>query len=303
MRSQMILAVHPTTDRSWMLGMHHCETDHVFTVAEQELFEWIGRRLADSLSTLIVLRELRASEATLERRIRDRTAELERANEELESFSYSVSHDLKAPLRAVTGYTAALLDDCGEAVGTTGREYIRRMQASCEQMDTLIRSLLELSHVSRAEMTAVQSVDLSRHAEQAIAALRVLHPNREARVEIEPELVVEGDSALLRAAVANLIGNAWKYSAQKPVAEIRMRRLSAADEPMTLVIEDNGAGFDNRKAERIFQAFERLHPTSQFVGSGIGLATVRRVLDKHGATISADGQVGRGATFTIRFTA
>ncbi len=239
--------------------------------------------------------EFRRLNQTLEQRVADRTAQLEAANAELESFAYAVSHDLRAPLRGITGWSASLLEEYGDRLDTTGREYLDRVIAQAERMGRLIESLLEMSRVTRVRLR-YEVVDLGRMAEAVSADLRASHPERFVRMVIPTGLFARGDPMLLRVVMENLVRNAWKFTAHSDPAciEIGVRQ----DGPDTLFfVRDNGAGFDMRYADKLFTPFHRLHRVDEFPGTGIGLATVQRIIRRHGGAIRAEAEVGNGATF------
>ena len=235
--------------------------------------------------------EVRRLNAGLEERVRKRTAELEATNRELEAFSYSVSHDLRAPLRTVDGFSLALEEDYGHVLEGNGRDYLHRIRKGVQRMGQLIDSLLQLSRVTRAELIH-EPVDLSAVASAVASELAGQNPGRTILFEIEPGLKCMGDSRLLRAALENLIGNALKFTAQQPAARIELGRSGNS-----YFIRDNGVGFDMRYADKLFTAFNRLHGDKDFVGSGIGLATVARIVHRQQGKIWAESEVGRGATF------
>lgn len=240
--------------------------------------------------------EVRALNSSLEERVRERTAELESTNRELEAFSYSVSHDLRAPLRTIDGFSLALAEDYASAVDDTGRDYIARVRAGVQRMGQLIDALLQLSRITRAE-TVREPVDISALASSVAADLQetaVLSGSPALVVHIEPGLHAEADAKLLRVALENLLGNAAKFSSKKPDPEISFG-WDAAEQ--AFFIRDNGAGFDMHYASKLFNAFNRLHGDKDFKGSGIGLATVARVIRRHGGRIWAHGVVDHGATF------
>ncbi|GAP37653.1 sensory box histidine kinase [Piscinibacter sakaiensis] len=241
---------------------------------------------------------LQALNAELERRVAARTAELQAANEELDAFAYAVSHDLRAPLRAMSGFSAALVEDHGDRLDAEARGYLEHIVQGAQRMGGLIDGLLRLSRTVRGELHA-ETVDLSRLAERAVAELRRQEPQRAVAVEIEPGLQVVGDPRMLDAVMVNLVGNAWKYSAGAAAAHIRVHAETRGD-ARWFCIEDNGAGFDMAHAGRLFKAFARLHRQDEFPGMGIGLATVQRVIHRHGGRLEAEGRPGEGATF--RFT-
>jgi PAS domain S-box-containing protein len=237
--------------------------------------------------------------AELEARVRKRTQELQDSNRELEAFSYSVSHDLRGPLRAIAGFTGLLRDRHYETIDADGRRYIDRVLAGTQRMSNLIDDLLELGRVTRVELRQRQ-VDLSDYARVILARLREGAPERAVSIVIEPHLQVEGDPGLLEIALENLLDNAWKFTAGRPVAEIRFGRLAEQGE-RTFFVQDNGVGFDPRYAANLFGVFQRLHAAAEFPGTGVGLATVQRIVRRHGGRIWADAGVDRGATiyFTI----
>jgi signal transduction histidine kinase len=220
--------------------------------------------------------------------------ELERANRELSAFSYSVSHDLRSPLRVVDGFSLLLDQEYGAALDDNARMYIERIRHGVRHMTTLIRDLLELARVSRVE-TCWTRVDLSALARHIVDRLREGEPAREVTVEIAGGLMTQGDPPLLEVALTNLLGNAWKYTATSPQARIEVGRDDADGSPY--FVRDNGVGFDMAHAEEIFRPFHRLHDAGEFEGSGVGLATVDRVIARHGGRIWAEGVEGHGATF------
>jgi signal transduction histidine kinase len=295
-RAQMILGVHPKTDKPWMLGIHHCTDDHVYTQEERTLFAGIGRRLGDALSTLVALRDLRASEANLERAVRERTAQLERANEELRAFSYSVSHDLRAPTRQIRGFGELLLDGYADVLDETGKTYLNFMISGSARMDEITSSLLRLARATRAELE-FEPVNLTTVATEIAANLRESSQEQKVTFSIEPGLEVTGDSALLRIAFENLLENAWKYSSHEAESVIHIG-LSQSPEP-AVYVRDNGVGFDMEQSHKLFESFSRLHSGFDFAGTGIGLATVRRIVSRHGGRVWAEGEPGHGATFYV----
>ena len=230
--------------------------------------------------------------------LRRRTAEVEQANRELETFSYSVSHDLRAPLRSIDGFSQALLDDYSGVLDETGRGFLGRVRAATQRMGLLIDDLLRLSRMSRETMRP-EPIDLSGMAAEIAGELQLADPGRSVKLEIEPEIRVVGDRRLLRVAMENLLCNAWKFTRGTPGARIDVREESGAD-GVEYVVSDNGAGFDMRFADKLFGPYQRLHGSEQFEGTGIGLATVQRIVHRHSGTITAVSELGRGATF--RFT-
>jgi two-component system sensor histidine kinase/response regulator len=221
--------------------------------------------------------------------------ELEHKNQELESFSYAVSHDLRAPLRRIEAFSRAVLESQHERLDADGRRFFDRIREASRQMSQLIDDVLHLSKVSRAELRQ-QEVDLSALATAILERLREAEPDRVVETRIRPGVVVSGDGQLLRIALTNLLENAWKFTARQPEASIEFGLSSVAGE-RTYFVRDNGAGFDMAHADRLFGPFQRLHLGTEFPGSGIGLATVRRIVHRMGGRVWAEGLVGRGATF------
>jgi PAS domain S-box-containing protein len=239
--------------------------------------------------------EVRLLNSELELRVRQRTEELEASARELDAFAYSVSHDLRAPLRSVDGFSQILLEDYTDRIDGTGQDYLRRLRASTQRMGRLIDDLLELSRTTRTELRREQ-VDLSELARATTAELRAADPDRDVTVVIADGLVAPGDRRLLGLAVQNLFSNAWKFTAKRPDARIEMESVWQ-DGQLQFRVSDNGAGFDMRYVDKLFGPFQRLHTVAEFEGTGIGLATVRRIIRRHGGEVRGEGAPGRGATF------
>ncbi len=239
--------------------------------------------------------ELQEYREHLEREVKKRTQELLAANRELEAFAYSVSHDLRAPLRAVDGFSKALAEDFTEKLNEEGRDYIRRIRGASQKMAQLIDDMLKLSRVTRDEMKYT-SVCLSDIAEEIINEHRDSEPERKVEFINTPGLIVNGDQQLIHAALENLLSNAWKFTSLKDVAKIELGTKLIEGETVYF-IRDNGAGFEMRYADKLFGAFQRLHAVTEFPGTGIGLAIVQRVLNRHGGRIWAESEVNRGAAF------
>ncbi|GAA3227634.1 ATP-binding protein [Dactylosporangium siamense] len=239
--------------------------------------------------------QVRRLNAELEDRVLQRTAELHASNQELDAFAYSVSHDLRAPLRSLDGYSQLLLEDYGDRLDGDGREYLDRLQANVARMAAMIDDLLNLSRATRTELHR-GTVDLTAIARDVVAELRAADPDRQVRVSVADGLTAAGDADLIRLVLQNLLGNAWKFTAKRDDAAVEV----GAEPAAVLFVRDNGAGFDMRFAGKLFEPFQRLHAASDFEGTGIGLAIVHRVVTRHGGRIWADGTVGDGAVF--RFT-
>ena len=230
-----------------------------------------------------------------EEELRQRTAALEVANSELESFCYSVSHDLRAPLRSMDGFSTALLEDYADKLDDEGRRYLRIVQESANAMSGLIDDLLKLSRVTRSDMIP-EEVDLGDIAREVVLGLEKAEPDRRVEVAIGEDLTARGDRSLLRLALENLLGNAWKFSGKVASPRIELGTVQHHGERVYFV-RDNGAGFDMSYANKLFRPFQRLHKSSEFSGTGIGLATVQRIIRRHGGRIWAESKVGEGATF------
>jgi light-regulated signal transduction histidine kinase (bacteriophytochrome) len=256
--------------------------------------------VADVNDRRLVEEEIRALNAELEQRVAARTTELERVNHELETFAYSVSHDLRGPLRAVDGFSKVLLDDYAEKLGDDGRHYLERIRAGAVRMGTLIDEILKLSRLSRQRFER-EPIDISALAREIVSELSSLEPDRRVEVEIEDGLVAEADRGLVQSVLQNLLGNAFKFTAKTDHARVRFGTMEQDGVPVYFVA-DNGAGFDMAHAKGLFRPFQRLHRESEFPGTGIGLATVVRAVHRHGGAIWARGGVNEGATFYFTLT-
>jgi PAS domain S-box-containing protein len=262
---------------------------------------WFGTNtdISEQRKTEEALREseerLRQLNAGLETRVRERTAQLEAANKELEAFAYSVSHDLRAPLRGIDGWSLALVEDYAGQLDDRAHKYLDRVRSEAQRMGLLIEDLLELSRITRAEMER-NTVDLTAVAHAVAASLREAHADRRIEFLIGPGLTAAGDAPLLEIALTNLLGNAVKFTAPRAEARIEFGQ-AECDGERAFYVRDNGVGFDKAFASPLFGAFQRLHKASEFPGTGIGLATVQRIIHRHGGRVWAEAQPGQGATF------
>lgn len=246
-----------------------------------------AQRCADALA--------RAAHDDLSRLVAERTDALEATNRELEAFAWSVSHDLRAPLRAIDGFSAMLEEDVGSQLEPRARDHLARVRAATRRMGQLIDDLLLLSRVTRAGLRH-EDVDLERIAREVAEDLHAQHPDRDVRLRVAPDLHARGDPRLLRIVMENLLGNAWKFTRTRAVAHVDVYRDSSG----AIVVEDDGVGFDTRQAERMFAPFQRLHGSGAFEGSGIGLAIVQRIVARHGGVCGATGTVDHGARIWLR---
>jgi len=240
-------------------------------------------------------RSLREAHDELERRVEERTAELAAANRELEAFSYSVSHDLRAPLRSIDGFALALVEDYSDKLDATGKEHLARVRAATQRMGMLIDGLLNLSRVTRAEIRR-DRVDLSSMARSIARDLQTEAPDRVVEWVIGEGIEAYGDPQLLRVAMENLLRNSWKYTSSHTSARIEVGK-SQGNGRSAFYVRDDGAGFNPAYSQKLFGAFQRLHKFSEFPGTGIGLATVQRIIHRHGGNVWAEGAVEKGATF------
>jgi light-regulated signal transduction histidine kinase (bacteriophytochrome) len=293
--------------RHWVWGSFTVAfaLDFLLLVAAFELLVRTGQareRIEASSQEIEVLnRQLTEANEVLESRVAERTRELASSNEELEAFSYSVSHDLRAPLRTIDGFSLALEEDFAEKLDAQGRDYISRVRNGVQRMGTLIDSLLQLSRVTRSDVQR-ERVDLSQLATLVFREIQVGDREREINWIAQPGVMVEVDPRLMRIALENLIGNAWKFTARTPDATITFGS-SSQNGKAVYFLRDNGAGFDMNYVDRLFTAFQRLHGEREFKGSGIGLATVSRIIRRHHGSIWAEGEPGKGATFFFTLTA
>jgi signal transduction histidine kinase/DNA-binding NarL/FixJ family response regulator len=267
--------------------------EHEATPEEIEIIQ----ALADSTSLAF---ENLALFQSLDQRVQQRTTELTQANQDLEAFAFSVSHDLRAPLRAMRGFADLLRKDAGPTLAPAPREHLDRLEQAGQRMDALIDDMLSLSRVARAEIRR-RPVALDALAASIVRALRSIDTTRHVKTEIQPGMTAHGDTALLRLALENLLANAWKFTGRRDDACIAFVATPAGDGEQVFCLRDNGAGFDMRHAHQLFEPFRRLHSSSEFPGTGVGLAIVRRVVRRHGGEVWVESSVDRGTSlfFTL----
>jgi PAS domain S-box-containing protein len=244
-------------------------------------------------------KKIRSLNATLEQQVRQRTIHLERANKSLEAFAYSIAHDLRTPLRGISGFAEVLVNDYGDQLDETGRTYATRVRAGCARMAALIDDLLNLSQVTQAEMN-LQDVDLSAEVTAICDQLAARDPGRQVRVTVQDGVRVTADKSLIRGVLENLLENAWKFTAQRKDTVVEFATTPVDEAAICCYVRDNGAGFDPAYTGKLFQPFQRLHDASEFPGTGIGLASVQRIIERHGGRTWAEGIIDGGAT--IYFT-
>ena len=281
--------------------VHRAKDGHLFDVEismafarKQDQFVLFARDVSERKQAE---QEIRTLNIELEQRVTKRTEELRATNEELEAFVYSVSHDLRAPLRALDAFSEMLLTDYTERLDERGQHYLSRVRAGAQRMGMMIDQLLRLSRVSRAELHR-DRIDLSDLARQIAAELQTADPERRVEFAIADELTATGDRELVRIVLENLLGNAWKFTATRQQARIEIGSREH-DGRTEFFVRDDGVGFDNEHTGQLFKPFQRLHRANEFPGTGIGLASVDRIMARHGGQISAEGEIDRGATFSF----
>ena len=262
------------------------------------VYDTDGKKIIATIAQGQDITERKQAEEEVEKlngELKSRATELEASNKELEAFAYSVSHDLRAPLRSMEGFSQALLEDCYDTLNDECKDYLKRIQSSAELMAQLIDDLLQLSRLTRTEMV-FSKVKLSELAQAVAAKLKNDEPKRKAEFVITPGLIAHGDENLLRIALVNLLGNAWKFTGKLPEARIEFG-ITERDGKKVYFVRDNGAGFDMTYVDKLFKPFQRLHSSLEFPGTGIGLASVQRIINRHGGKVWAEGKAGQGATF------
>lgn len=266
-----------------------------FTVRDMELLKLISAQVGIAIENARLFEEVQSLVSSLESKVQERTLALQVANQELEAFAYSVSHDLRAPLRSIDGFSLALLEDYSAQLDAEGKDYLERLRANARRMGQMIDAMLTLSRVSRAEMNYTR-IDFSVLAQELVNKLGENEPDRSIEIEIEPGMTARGDPGLIDALLTNLLSNAWKYTSKVDRSTIRLFRTVREGKPC-FCISDNGAGFDMARIAKLFQPFQRLHTAQEFEGTGVGLATVQRIINRHGGWICAEATVGKGAAF------
>jgi light-regulated signal transduction histidine kinase (bacteriophytochrome) len=289
-----------------LLCIHQCRAPRQWQDTEIEFVHQIANHLGVALHQAELMAELRAEVAErqqaqqraqdLNKGLQQAILEVKAVNRELESFSYSVSHDLRAPLRGIDGFSQALLEDCKDQLDATGQDYLRRIRSATQRMGQLIDDLLTLSRVTRSDMHQ-EDVDLSRIASRLCTDFQQADPNRIVEFAIAPNLIGTGDARLLQVVLDNLLNNAWKFTANQPRAKIEFGAIVEENSVPLYFVRDNGVGFDMAFLEKLFRPFQRLHAMHEFPGNGIGLATVQRIIHRHGGQVWAEGTLGQGATF------
>jgi light-regulated signal transduction histidine kinase (bacteriophytochrome) len=271
------------------------ESENRYDQKDLDFSKEISRRSMLAIENAQLYDESQKANLLLEDRVARRTHELETINKELEAFSYSVSHDLRAPLRSIDGFSNKILKDYSALLDKQGMDYFMRVMKASQHMGRLIDDLLKLSRLSRAEIF-LERTDISALITSIVGEQKMIHPERNVEFVIQNHMVAKVDRSLMQIALQNLIENAWKYTKKNPFAHIEFSSFDK-DGQTVYFIKDNGVGFDMKYVDKLFQSFQRLHGNSEFEGSGIGLAIVLRIIHRHHGTIWAEGEVNKGATF------
>jgi signal transduction histidine kinase len=300
------LRIHVATAASDALRAFHARRARLLalcvmvTVGLAAVYRLLARMHGEGLARAQALSraqsELQALNERLDQQVRERTAQLEQAYRDLETFSYSVAHDVRAPLASIAGFADALEPAVAASANEKHRHYLQRIRANAAHLEQLTHHLLELGRLTRAPL-APTHVNLSAMAGEVLARLREGDPHRNVTAQVEPGLTARGDPALLRQVLENLLGNAWKFTSRRETASIAFRRESGSDGETVFVVADDGEGFDSEQAHGLFQPFRRMHGSDEFPGSGVGLATVQRIVALHGGRVWCRAQQGAGARF------
>ncbi|MBN1137696.1 MAG: GAF domain-containing protein, partial [Anaerolineae bacterium] len=293
-RSEMAL---PLNSRGECIGALTVQSAQkaAFSAGDIIALQSIANQLAVAITNARLYDQVQQYATRLEERVAERTATLAAVNKELEAFAYSVSHDLRAPLRTLDGFSQALLEDYAGQLDATAQDYLRRVQAGSQRMGHLIDDLLKLSRLTQNRMQWAR-VDLGALAQEIAAELHRAQPERQVEFVIAGKVVAFGDAHLLRVVLENLLGNAWKFTGRQASARIEFG-CTEGEDARVYFVRDNGAGFDMDYADRLFTAFHRLHSSTEFDGTGVGLATVQRIIHRHRGHVWAEGAVNQGATF------
>jgi light-regulated signal transduction histidine kinase (bacteriophytochrome) len=278
-----------------ILNLHPSEGSRPITLGQLKTFRVFATAAASVVKVSSLLQALQTSNVALEERVAGRTAQLERANQDLEAFSYSVSHDLRAPLRTIDGFTRLVLEDFAASIPDTAKRSLDSVCRATQRMNELIDALLELSQVTRKPLSS-ERVDMRTLALEVIEELAGEHKTRDVEVVVGALPACNGDRALLHQVFFNLLANAFKFTRQRARTKIEVDSANAGRE-VTYYVRDNGSGFDSARASRLFDPFQRLHAASDFEGSGIGLSIVQRIVTRHGGRVWAEAKVDQGATF------
>jgi PAS domain S-box-containing protein len=284
-----------------LCGLHKDGREFPIEVSTKPLAGEKGLLVTSAVRDITERKQVAEHISKLNKELEHRAIELENANKELEAFSYSVSHDLRSPLQNIDRFSQILMEDCAHQLNAEGLDYVQRLRGSCQHMEDIIDALLALSDMMRRELL-VDHFDLTALANIVVADLKQKNPDRLVDWNIAKGLTADGDAQLLRVVLENLFGNAWKFTANRPHAHIEFGALPQANGARTYFVRDDGAGFDMERVSNLFTPFKRLHDQSEFRGTGIGLATVQRVIQRHQGKIWAEGAVNQGATFCFTLT-
>ncbi|HEY3369226.1 MAG TPA: PAS domain S-box protein [Prolixibacteraceae bacterium] len=295
LKSAIIVPLYSRDKIYGVLSLLLSNEERHFDEKDLEFANELGRRTTLAIENAKLYKKLQDNNSELEVRVAQRTVELEAINKELEAFSYSVSHDLRAPLRSIDGFSNKILKDYGDLFDEQGKDYFFRVKNASQHMGHLIDDLIKLSRISRVEINT-EAINLSLMASSIVTELKESDPERKTGFYIQDEMMAHGDKNLIQIALQNLLENAWKYSRNEPFSKIEFGTL-LKNEQRVYFIRDNGVGFDMKYADKLFGAFQRLHSLSEFEGTGIGLATVQRIIRRHHGTIWADSEVNVGTTF------